>query len=272
MKVVQAWTALAFTTAVALCGCGRSAPWAPAAERPSSRPNDANDNGYLAPPRARQAILAGDGATVLAGLALAGATVRVTSPDGRRQEAKVDDAGAWSVSLPAVGPAIYGLSQEASGRLDQAQGYVVVLPGAPPVAAELRSGAGARLLQGGAGKLQIDAVDFDDTGAAVVSGWAAPNQPLRVLLDGVVADESTAGATGRFSLALPKPLVAGRRALQIVVPNGAKVRADLEVGPASPFAGAMRAFKHGSSWRIDWKTPAGGDQTTILFPTPRTGP
>jgi hypothetical protein len=260
-----------FATAVALCGCSRSAPWAPVAGRPSSPPADANDSGYQAPPRARQAVLAGDGGTVLSGLALAGAAVRVMSPDGRGQQAQADDAGAWSVNLPSTGPAIYGLSQEARGRLDQAQGYVVVLPGAPPVAAELRSGAGARLLQGGPGKLQINAVDFDDTDAAVVSGWAAPNQPLRVVLDGAVADESTASATGRFSLALPKPLMAGRRSLQIVAPNGAEARADLEVGPAAPFAGVMRALKHGSSWRIDWKTPAGGDQTTILFP-PRTGP
>ena len=247
-----------------LTACGRS-PWAPpAAPATGGQQADDGDNGYRAPPRVRQAARAADGGVTLSGMSLPGALMRLASPDGHAQEAMADGAGAWSLEAHAGAPAIYGLSQETGGRRDQAQGYVVVLPGPGPAAAELRSGAGTVVLAGGPGAVKVNAVDFDGSGAAVISGWAQPNQPLRVIVDGVVADEGATLAGGRFFLALPKPLTAGKRTVAVASQSG-QDQVDVDVAPAQPFQGAMRAVQRGSAWRIDWMTPAGGAQTTLLF-------
>lgn len=259
MKAAAALIALA----LALAGCGRSAPPAQSGP-PSGEPPPAEDSGYRLPPSVRDAVRASDGAVALSGRALPGATVRLASPDGRGRETVADASGAWSLTVPPGGPAIYGLSQEADGQRDQAQGYVAVLPRGAP-AALLRSGAGALSLAGAAGRLQIMAVDFDGSGATVVSGWAAPGQALRVLVDGVTVNEGAAGAGGRFFLALPKPLAPGSRTVRVVAPDGSVAEVSVEVGPPAPFTGVLHAVSRGSTWRLDWMTPAGGGQSTVLF-------
>ena len=250
--------------ALGLAACGRS-PWAPpAAPAAGGQQADDGDGGYRAPPRVRQAVRGADGDVTLSGVSLPGALMRLSSPSGGVQQTTADGAGAWSLPTQAGPPAIYGLSQETGGRRDQAQGYVVVLPGPGLTAAELRSGAGAMVLAGGPGAVKVNAVDFDASGAAVISGWARPNQPLRVMVDGAAADEGAALASGRFFLALPKPLVAGKRMVS-VVSQGGQDQVEVDATPAQPFQGAMRAVQYGAAWRIDWMTPAGGGQTTVLF-------
>jgi hypothetical protein len=258
-----AFAAVLAALILAAAACGRSAPWSTKAGGPTASA-DASNSGYREPPQVRRAARDPDGAVVFSGVALPGASVRLASPDGRQAGAVADSAGAWSLAAPPGGPAIYGLSQEAGGRRDQAQGYLAVLPYGEPAGAELRSGAGAVSLAPATGKPTIAAIDFDGTGAAVVSGWALANQPLRVLVDGVSVDEGAAGRDGRFFLSLPKPLASGLRKLQIAGPDGG-TEVSIDIGPAPAFAGVMRASRHGSSWRLDWITPSGGVQSTVLF-------
>lgn len=263
MKNTALFAAIAIAS-LALNGCGRSAPWTRTASPPNTPAADADDSGYREPPQVKDAQRAPGGAVILTGQALPGATVRLASPEGRAEQTTADASGAWSLTAPKGGAAIYGLSQEVGGRRQQAQGYLAILPNGEPAAAMLRSGAGAVVLARPSAKPVITAIDFDGTGAAVVSGWAEPGQPLKVLVDRVSVDEGASGRDGRFFLSLPKPLGAGMRSVQVVSPTGAG-RVSADVGPPAVFTGVMRAAPHGSGWRIDWATPTGGMQSTELF-------
>ena len=261
-----------FTLAVACAvlvltavGCGRSAPWPPTPGSAPQSPTDASDNGYREPPQVRRAVRGPGGSVVLlSGQALPGAIVRLASPSGQHQEVQADASGVWSLTAPPGGPALYGVSQEADGRRDQAQGYLAILPTGEPAAAVLRSGDGAVVLAPSNGKLMIMAVDFDGTGAAVVSGRAGANEPLKVLVDGTAAVDGAAGADGRFFLSLPKPLAPGLRVLQVRGPSGGG-EVSVDIGPTPPFAVVLRASRREAGWRLDWTTPTGGVQTTELF-------
>jgi hypothetical protein len=212
----------------------------------------------------RRAQRSPGGDVVLSGQALPGATLQLASPDGRHEQTEADESGAWTLTAPPGGPAIYGLSQAFGGRRDQAQGYLAILPSGEPAAAELRSGAGAISLARVVHKPAIGAIDFDSAGAAVVSGWAGANQPLRVLIDGVSVEEGAAAADGRFFLSLPKPLAAGVRSVTVVASSGA-AGVSVDVNPAAPFNGVLHASRHGANWRLDWVTPSGGVQSTELY-------
>jgi hypothetical protein len=86
-----------------------------------------------------------------------------------------------------------------------------------------------------------------------------------VLVDGALAIEGAAGPDGRFSFTLPKSLAAGERKLRVQTPR-ASAEADVNVGaPAPPADGPYRASSDSLGWRLDWLTPGGGPQTTLLI-------
>ena len=258
----RGWTA-ALAAGLALAGCGRSRPFPTAA---SPAPTQAADPGYRGPPQLTGMIRAADGSLSLVGRAMASSHVRLASPVGALQETVADGKGAWRAALgPVSEPALYGLSAEADGRRVQAEGYVAVLPSAPEVAL-LRAGAGAELLDGGGATPRIQAIDFDGSGNAVVSGRAAPSSPLRVLVDGTAVMDGAAGGDGRFSLTLPKPLVQGERRIQVMAPKAVD-GVLVQISSAQPLAadGPYRATAIKTGWRIDWLTPGGGAQSTLLL-------
>ncbi len=252
---------------LSLAACGPGGGW-PSAAAPSSAP--AADSGYRAPPQLVSLSRASDGTLSLQGRALPSSAVRLATPAGSRVETTADGDGAWSAPLgPVSEPALYGLSEEANGQRVQAEGYIAVMPGAPTVAL-LRAGAGAQALDSGHPGLHVLAVDLDASGAAVVSGHAGAGQPLRVMVDGEPALEGRAGGDGRFSLILPRPLPAGPHRLQLMTPKDMALAA-FEVSPPRPPAdGPYRAIQEKGAWRIDWLTPGGGPQTTLLLAD--TGP
>lgn len=248
-----------------LAGCGRSAPWSRAPGPATQAQADAGDSGYRDPPQVRGVARGPAGAIVLvSGQALPDAKVRLASPAGQHIDVQADAAGAWTLTAPAAGASLYGLSQETQGRRDQAQGYLAVLPSGSPAAAVLRSGAGAVTLDPPVQWPSIAAIDYDGTGAAIVSGWAAAGQPLKVLIDGTAVEEGAAGADGRFFLSLPKPLATGVHVVQVLGPRGA-AQVNVDIAPPAPLAGVLRASRRAGGWRLDWTTPSGGVQTTELF-------
>jgi len=218
-------------------------------------------------------VRAADGSLSLIGRAMASSHVRLASPAGALAETVADGSGAWRAALgPASEPVLYGLSAEADGRRVQAEGYVAVLPNAPG-AALLRAGAGAEPLDGGGPTPRIQAIDFDSGGAAVVSGRAAPSSPLRVLIDGMAAMDGAAGGDGRFSLTLPKPLTQGERRIQVMSPKAVDgVLVQISLAQPLTADGPYRATPTKAGWRIDWLTPGGGAQSTLLLaPSGPTG-
>jgi hypothetical protein len=258
LKAAATWGAAAL--ALALAACGRADPGSASAPAAAETP----DAGYRAAPQIVELARAPDGGLSLSGRATPSSQVRLASPSGARMETTADGQGNWRTPLgPVSEPTLYGLSAEAGGRRIQAEGYVAILPGGPTVAL-LRAGSGAQVLDGAPG-LRLLAVDIDSGGAAVVSGRASAGIPVRLLVDNIVAIEAPAGADGRFSLTLPKALPPGPHRIRALT---AKAAADaaVTITPVAPLTeGPYRITPSGAVWRVDWMTPGGGLQTTLLL-------
>lgn len=236
-------------------GCSRKA----APPRDSTAP--ASADGYAASPTV-QTVRADQAGIVLAGAAAPRAKVRLATPQGQASFALADATGRWSLALPPASDArIFGLSQAVGRRQVQAEGYLLVGPRGQ--AALLRAGAGAERLDPAPGP-RIGAFDFDRDGGAVVSGTAPPKAWLSLRLDGRQSAELRADPSGRYAFALTR-MTAGAHTLD-VVGDGFEDSARIEVTAAQPLvAGPMHSQFTQGGLRVDWMTPGGGEQTTILL-------
>lgn len=240
-------------------GCGRAppshGPAAPASPAPAA---------YTPPPglvradrRATTVILTGNAAPA--------AAIRLASPDGSAITGAADRKGVWRLAAPVgATPRLYSLSELAGARLVRAVGYIAVLPAPGPPAAVLRPAASAALpradLQRG-----LTALDFDSSGAAMASGRASPSESVRLLLDGKEAGEDRADAAGVFSAALSQTMSPGAHVLELA---GERLRASAAFTATRASQVATPPFdaeRLDGAWRIDWMTPGGGVQSTVLF-------
>lgn len=204
-----------------------------------------------------------EGRLSLSGTAQPEARVRLATPDGRATLTAADAEGRWRVSLPAdPGVRFFGLSMTDAGRTVQSEGYVAV---ASDTAAVLRAGAGAAPLFPPTGGPTLVAVDFDRKGGAVITAEAAPGEPLRLLVDGASRANGRAGIDGRFVVALDEPLTEGDHRLDLVGERGSASQTVSISKPAPLPAIPLRAERLPGAWRIDWMTPGGGVQSTLLF-------
>jgi hypothetical protein len=178
--------------------------------------------------------------------------------------APVDAAGRWAVAMPsAQEPRIFGLSATVGGRQAQAEGYLLITPSGQ--AALLRAGAGALRIDPPA-RPGLRAIDFDRGGGLEVSVSVPPGATVIVQLDGRQVAESRADASGRYvaSLGTPTPIRPGRHQLQ-VFGDGFSDQVTLQVSPAAPLAeGPLRSQLTSAGLRVDWMTPGGGVQSTLL--------
>lgn len=258
--------ALVVTLAIAalLAGCGRQGDAGAVAHSAGQAEGD-----YLAPPSLAGVTLAPGGRLSLTGEATAGLIVRLASPGGQALYAPVDEHGQWHVDVTETGePRLFGLSMsdKAGKRTVQAQGYLAILPGGQ--AAQLRAGAGAMVFGAAPGGVRILALDYDRQGGAVVAGIAAPGATVGVRVDGVQRGQNTTDAEGRFEVSLSEPLAHGDH--QIEASDGERqARTVAPVSPAPTFSsGPYRAGRASLGWRIDWMTPGGGVQSTIIMDRP----
>ena len=182
----------------------------------------------------------------------------------RRCSATADARGRWRISLPpAAEPRIFGLSAASGGRSAQAQGYVLVTPDGQ--AALLRAGAGAERIDPRR-RTGLSAVDFDRGGGLLVSAAVPPGATVILQIDGRQAAESRATAAGAYqaSLGSPTPIKAGAHLVKISG-DGFADQATVQVTPAAPLAqGPLRSQLTSTGLRVDWMTPGGGVQSTIL--------
>ena len=72
---------------------------------------------------------------------------------------------------------------------------------------------------------------------------------------------------GRYSLALSRPMGPGSHDLEISGEGGEDIVA-VAANLPDPFEGLFRASRLATAWRIDWMTPGGGVQSTLLFDKP----
>ena len=219
---------------------------------------------YLTTPQLVRAARQG-GSVVLSGIATAGAAIRLASPDGSAIAGPADRAGAWRLAAPAgPTPRLYSLSETIDGRLVRATGYIAVLPSPGPPAVMLHPSATASLPPADAER-GVTAVDYDASGVAMVSGRLAPGENVRLLLDGKEAGGDRADARGAFSAVLSQPLAPGGHVLAV---SGQPLKAGatfVAVRPVRIAAPPFDARRLEGAWRIDWMTPAGGVQSTVLF-------
>ncbi len=240
------------------CGCSEDGAWRnPALAQQAEGKAEA---AYLAPPTITGLATAG-GALVLRGLAEPGSRVRLGAPTGEAQFAQADARGGWTLNLaPAADVRLYGLSMAVEDRTVQAEGYVAILPDGRAV--RLRAGAGAIPLTAPVGRLRILAIDYDREGGAVVSGQATPGATLVLRIDGIDA-QGKADANGRFSISATEPL--SPQSHQILVAGDGEDRIVLAAPRAGDLAAApVQAVREAGAWRIDWLTPGGGVQTTVI--------
>jgi hypothetical protein len=78
--------------------------------------------------------------------------------------------------------------------------------------------------------------------------------------DGAVADR-----TGRFTLPLNEPLDAGAHGFDLTSASGEQQFAVTIDTPQPLTQGPFVAARQGRAWRIDWRTPGGGEQTTLVL-------
>jgi hypothetical protein len=245
----------------ALAGCQRPAPHAQA---PAQAPNPLLD--YASPPELTGAVRGAEATVSLSGVARPGASIRLASPDGTAISTSASSAGRWTLSAAAgAEPRLFSLSEALGGRLLRARGYIAALPAPGAAAVMLRPGTAAEPLAGQDRGPRLTAVDFDRSGAGVVAGLARPGEAVRITLDGADAGEGRANAQGIFTVPLSRTLAPSAHTLTATSALGS-ASAAFEASPASAIARPpFTASRAASSWRIDWMTPGGGVQTTVLF-------
>lgn len=227
--------------------------------------------GYRAPPDLTGVTRTAAGIE-LSGRAAPGVKVRVATPQGQAAFANADERGGWRLTVPASSePRLFGLSVADSGRVIQAQGYLFLAPDG--IAARLRAGGGTEFVGPAAQGLAVTAVDWDKALAASVSGSAAPGEGVTVRIDGIARADATTDEAGRFVAPLTQPLSEGAHDLDLFGAGG-EIHLQATVTPPAPLTGApFHAERGPTGWRIDWLTPGGGEQTTVLVTAaPQPGP
>ena len=258
MKRFKLTLSVAAVTLTILAACGESAP-----TEPSTTRDPAGRAGYLEPPRVTELSVGAEGLR-LAGRAAPLATVRLASPEGETSLTKTNADGAFVIVLArSDAPRIYGLSMTAEDRTIQAEGYVLVLPA--PKLVVLRAGAGA-VVKDRVAEPKIQAFDYDAEGGAVVSGVGPAGATISALIDGrPAATNGRVGEDGRFSLPFGAPITGGEHRIA-VQGDGFQASARVAVTPGEdPETGAFRSVPTPYGERIDWLTPGGGLQSTLLL-------
>ena len=244
--------------ALSACGDGGRPVW----QGEASKAGAAAAAGYLTPPLVR-AIKVGRAGLALVGTATPGARIRLGAPTGELRYAVADNAGLWTIVIPpATELRLFGLSMTVGARSAQAEGYLAVTPDGR--GAQLRAGAGSLVLSPPSRRPLILALDFDRDGAAMVSGVGAIDAEVGLRLDRTAAGSSSVDRLGRYSIALSRPMTSTSHELEISGEGGEQV-VMVDAGRPTPLGSPFRARRVGKAWRIDWMTPGGGVQSTLLF-------
>lgn len=256
MRRMDARLVLVAAAAAALAACG------PRAEQPpASVLSEAEKAGYLPAPVLTGVALGSGGDIVLHGRAAPQGRVRATTPAGVAYGATANAAGRFALELPVQAePLLVAISAEAGERSTLAEGWLFAPPADLRRATLLRPGAPARVLDPAAPL--IAAVDFDAAGGLAVAGVAPPNAEVRLFVDGAAVPPARSDAAGRYGFRLPR-ISPGPHRLRVESADRRQERAlALDARPPEQQLSASRIA---GGWRVDWATPGGGAQTTLIF-------
>jgi hypothetical protein len=248
----------------AVPGCDRGPSSQPRHETPPEAVHP-GEGGYAPPPELVAVVRGGAGRLSLSGTAAPLAQVRLGSPGRTPLFAAADAAGRWRLQLSAPAqPLLLGLSMSDHGRTVQAGGYLFLSPEGQ--AARLRAGGGSEILDAGAERLVLTALDYDNQRAATLSGLAPAGETVSVKVDGAGRRGAVAGLRGRFVAPLNPPLSNGPHTLEVAAGAADAVISIAVDSPAALTGAPYRITRTTAGWRIDWLTPGGGEQTTLIFP------
>jgi len=258
------WALVSGFVVLTACGPSERGDSAWRGEVPKSGADPATEAGYLKPPSLTSSRQAVDGRVELEGNAEPGTEVWLGAPGGATMTGTAGPDGVWSIRIPSSGRVqLFGLSMNAEGdRRIQAQGYLAVLPDGR--SAQLRSGASAQVIGPASTAPRLLSVDFDRDGAASVAGVALPESGVSLRVDRSAAGAGKTDRQGRFHLAIERPLAPGDRRFEIAGERGEQTSV-LSISPAAPLGQPFRAARIGGHWRIDWMTPGGGVQSTLIL-------
>ena len=244
----------------ALMACHASAP--PTVKAASG--TTTQSSGYQAPPDLVSVGVAPDGWIEVSGVATPGVAVRLATPTGAASFAAAESGGRWRMRIPSSPePRLFGLSMSAAGRVVQAIGYLFIAPDGQT--ARLRAGGGSEVIERPAGGLRALVIDYDTQRAATLSGRAPTGVMLSLRVDGVERGQATAGPDGRFVMPLNQPLSSGNHHFDLV---GADKEVEMQATIGAPVRltnAPFFAMRSGAGWRVDWLTPGGGEQTTLIL-------
>jgi len=112
----------------------------------------------------------------------------------------------------------------------------------------------------------LSAIDFDRGGGLLVSASVPPKATVILEIDGHQAPQGRANDQGVYqaSLGSPTPIRSGAHLVR-VSGDGFADQTTVLVTPGAPLAqGPLRSQLTSAGLRVDWMTPGGGVQSTIL--------
>jgi LysM repeat protein len=230
------------------------------------------------------------GQAVIAGRAAPGDQVRVIDGDTTLGDVTADARGEWVLwPQQPIAPGDRQLSLEATGPdggAPRRSADIVALSVLPPVAGGRGPSAVAVLLPGDAKKptrvlqqpapvaepqaLSLDSTEYGAGGQMVLSGHAAPGTRLNLYAGAEPLGGATADADGRWSVASPHPVPAGKVELRLdqLAADGSIVRSVAQpFTPAAttPAAGTYTVARGNSLWLIARHIYGQGTRYTTIY-------
>ncbi len=253
------WLMPALCVAVILSGCQK--PHTGADTDPAA---GLRQYGYTAAPVIVAVAQPSPGTVVVTGQALPDGRVRFLYGQARAVGVTADSQGRFTAELPISGAGgIYDLSMEDGGALQHAEGRLFVPAGQPTKAVLLRPGAPAAPIASHA--MGIVAVDYDSAGALGVAGRVAPRAVANLVVNGEVRAQPVSDAAGKYLAVtqIPQPADTAVSVALSIEAAGAEWKRTISVSAAADDQESVTAMDGG--WRVDWRIPGGGTQTTLVF-------
>ncbi len=245
-----------------LAGCNRP--------QGTARAGTGGDQDYAAPPTVESAVRVAGGAVRLAGHAPSEALIQLHAPDGGQATARADLGGAWALDLPpSEQPRLYAFEAVSGRQSIRGEGALAVMPAPALPALILRAGFATEAIGPvRTDRLQLIALDYDGSGAAV-GGFAPMHSRIRLAVDGKVLGEAAVDSQGRFAVLAVDPghhVAPGPHQVRVYTSQGLAVDrsvtvSDGEIGADQAFTGSRGA----GGWRVIWRLPGGGVQTSLIF-------
>lgn len=210
------------------------------------------------------AVTGAESTADVTGQSVPGGRVRFLDSSQRAIGVTADSRGHFEAQLPlGTAGGLYDVSVDDGGRLVQAEGRLFVPRGAPQKAVIVRAGSPSTPVYGDASPISV--MDFDSTGALVVTGKVPPKTEVTLSVDGQGMTTATSDAKGLYYMQVHVAPPAADATMSLSIEAaGVVTQQSVPFFPAD-VQGGDRMVAVPGGWRVDWTVPGGGVQTTVVF-------